>query len=429
MESVHGMSSLVHHEIIDDEAIAGAAAATAAAAKEPRKAGILDVLEPLSASGFLREATRLCLTSKVMAAAAPMGTGRQVYEAAKTGDDGNLTVYLQYWSTSRDSKRVLNWAPNGHDSPLMAAAQFNRLGCLELLLSLTSKVEVNVGDRTALHWACLHGRAAMVRALLAAPGIRVNKSTKRGRAPLHEAAEEGHAEVARLLVAIKGVDLEVKNDEEMTPLELAEKGGHGEVAAILAEAMEKKAAQDAGSERVHHAASDGNLMTLTSLVEEWSGHEDVLNWECMGMKPLTIAARNGHTEVVRLLAFTPGVNVNVTDRDGWNPLMVATFNGYVDIVRVLLTVEGIDLTRRAASYLFMPFTFTDFSALGIATTRFRSFVHVDDDALWVRKQEIAVLLRAAGARDKSEEQEVEQASPGYSAVDSEMSRLLSLIRL
>ena len=44
---------------------------------------LLDVIEVTCARGFVRQATRLTLTSRKIAAACPMGTGAQIWEAAK----------------------------------------------------------------------------------------------------------------------------------------------------------------------------------------------------------------------------------------------------------------------------------------------------------------------------------------------------------
>lgn len=196
---------------------------------------LLNVLEPLCARGFLRQATRLCLTSKAVAAVLQHGTGRQLYDAAKAGNDGELMVYLEYWRGSSDIYYVLNWKCNDYQtSPLAAAAESDSLVCLELLLTFVPELCVNKGHPSALTWACRHGRAAAVRALLAVPGIVVSLHA------LSEAAERGHAEVVRLLVAVKGIELiNHSHAVGVSPLELASMGGHDEVVAILTEAIEK----------------------------------------------------------------------------------------------------------------------------------------------------------------------------------------------
>ena len=66
--------------------------------------------------------------------------------------------------------------------------------------------------------------------------------------------------------------------------------------------------------------------------------------------------------------------------------MYAAFNGHLNVLRVLLAVPGIDLNKRATGGGYKGKT-----ALGIAMTR--GDWHSDE--MWARKQEYAVLLRAA----------------------------------
>ena len=56
---------------------------------------LLDVIQAMCARGFLRQATRLTLTSRKVAAACPMGTGRQIYVAAEEGSAAALTTYVR----------------------------------------------------------------------------------------------------------------------------------------------------------------------------------------------------------------------------------------------------------------------------------------------------------------------------------------------
>ena len=56
-----------------------------------------DILEAMCARGFLRQTTRLAVTSREVAAACPMGTGRQIYDAAEEGNAAALTTYVVYW--------------------------------------------------------------------------------------------------------------------------------------------------------------------------------------------------------------------------------------------------------------------------------------------------------------------------------------------
>ena len=213
-------------------------------------AKLLDVIEAMCARGFLRQATSLTMTSAEVAIAFPMGTGRQIWEAAKQGNAAALTTYLAYWRGNSESNKVLNY-PYYHNtdilSPLGIAVWHNRVACVELLASVSPAVDANKGPVPALCVASRKGFAAAVRILLAVPGILVNKTGAGRCTPLHEASEGGHAEVVRILVGVKDIYLWAQNEKMDTALELAKKGKHQAVIAILEEAIAaRKVADDAG---------------------------------------------------------------------------------------------------------------------------------------------------------------------------------------
>ena len=56
------------------------------------------------------------------------------------------------------------------------------------------------------------------RALLAAPGIDVNKSSKDGDAPLQWASRYGHVNMVRALLAAPGIDVNKSSKDGKTPL-------------------------------------------------------------------------------------------------------------------------------------------------------------------------------------------------------------------
>lgn len=359
------------------------------------RASLLDVLEPLCARGFLRQATRLSLTSKSVAAALPMGTGKQVHDAAVDGRDEQLTVYLEYWRGSSDSQHVLNWIPfPDGDSPLTAAVRCDQLACVQLLLASVPGVNVDQGELNALHWASRLGRAEMVRLLLeAGPSVDINKKGFRGRAPLHWAAEAGHAAVVRVLLTVKGIVLDLEDVKRWPPLSLAMKGKHQEVIAVLRAAFEKKRELLQAGDSVFDACRSGDISTLAALAKQWRGCPEVLSCEdrVLGQTPLHVASRYGHVDAVRVLASTPGVDVNKTDREGRSPLMTSSQWGRVDVVRFLIALPGIELNMRVKCYWTES---RDKTALGMAVMSSGWGADV-----WADKREVASLLRAAGARE------------------------------
>ncbi len=92
--------------------------------------------------------------------------------------------------------------------------------------------------------------------------------------------------------------------------------------------------------------------------------------------PLLVAARDGHTEIVRLL-LDAGADVNAVEPTfGAVPLHKATYNGHAEIVRLLSARPGVNLDYQGPSNGYTP-------------------LH---DALWHGFGECARILVEAGAR-------------------------------
>ena len=64
-----------------------------------------------------------------------------------------------------------------------------------------------------------------------------------------------------------------------------------------------------------------------------------------GKTPLCTACTKRHSECVRLLLGTPGIDVNRADEDGETPLYWASSDGHLEVVKLLLAAPGIDVNR------------------------------------------------------------------------------------
>ena len=58
-----------------------------------------------------------------------------------------------------------------------------------------------------------------------------------------------------------------------------------------------------------------------------------------GQTPLSWAAQNGHTEVVKLLLDVKA-NIKAEDKSGQTPLSLAAQNGHTEVVKLLLDVKA-----------------------------------------------------------------------------------------
>ena len=82
-------------------------------------------------------------------------------------------------------------------------------------------------------YAARNGHTEIVRALLAAPGIDVNKADNYGGTAVMQAANEGHTEIVIALLAAPGIDVNKADNGGYTAILLAAYKGHTEIVRAL----------------------------------------------------------------------------------------------------------------------------------------------------------------------------------------------------
>ena len=96
------------------------------------------------------------------------------------------------------------------------------------------------------------------------------------------------------------------------------------------------------SSRIISAARDGDKELLALLI---AAGADVNAADKYGWTPLLSAAKDGHSECVKLLLAAPGIDVNKANKVGWTPLYGAATNGHSACVKLLLAAPGIDVNK------------------------------------------------------------------------------------
>ncbi|CAF3835328.1 unnamed protein product [Rotaria magnacalcarata] len=164
----------------------------------------------------------------------------------------------------------------------------------KLKLLIENGTNVNLKDSKGLrplHFAAWQGRTESVFILLRA-GANVNEQSFEGDTSLHLASQYGHHEIVQLLL-FHHADPTLLNRRLLTPIELACEHGHFHVVNSL----------------VHNRLCQQMILTNTN--EQHS--------------PLHLAAKNGHTDIVRLLLMN-GIDINQFS----DAILVRAIRSYTD---------------------------------------------------------------------------------------------------
>jgi ankyrin repeat protein len=135
-----------------------------------------------------------------------------------------------FYVVNRSYEQVLLEArDNSGWTPLMVASACGKVDAVTRLIKANADVTASSTDaklgpigRTALHWACAKGRAAVVPLLLASPTVDVNCADGSGWTPLHCAVFHGHVTVAVLLIKKFRAQEELEDFIGKKPLDYAD---------------------------------------------------------------------------------------------------------------------------------------------------------------------------------------------------------------
>ena len=183
-------------------------------------------------------------------------------------------------------------------TPLLPACHLGYIQVLTTLLQGGADPNTTQTDgATALHLASQAGHTEVINILLQAgadPKVCAGNHGNTGT-PLHVASQEGHSGCASLLIPVS--DINRRTSSGMTALALACYNGKDNTVNILLQANADPTVSDQwDKDCLARAAERGHVTCVNLLLQQgvevrW-GHD---------LCPLTLAARNGHFEVMKLL--------------------------------------------------------------------------------------------------------------------------------
>lgn len=273
-------------------------------------------------------------------------------------------------------------------TPLLIAAGRADAELTRLLIAAGADVfDVDSGGgATALHKACQGGDLDVVRALVEAGAFVDAVTPNTGHTPLMDAVWFKHPEIAKYLLD-RGASLNLGTHygfslQQHFEYELnVNTMGKDKILLAHQYIQERQAADErrAADQLLMAAVTQGDVEGVRKLIGDGAPVDEkfpIVNGFNDAHTPLLVAARDGHTEIARLL-LEAGADVNATEPTfGAVPLHKAVYNGHGELTRLIARWPGVDLDSQGATNGYTP-------------------LH---DALWHGYEECSRIVIEAGAR-------------------------------
>ncbi|CAD5116121.1 DgyrCDS5046 [Dimorphilus gyrociliatus] len=230
--------------------------------------------------------------------------------------------------------------------PIHLAAWKGQVDAVKFLLERTDHeniYEIDVFDKTALHWAVENGQYECAVILIKYGRTRlIQMKDYSDMSALHYAAKKGNLDILKLMLS-NNAEVGAKDRDERASLHYAAKYGHYEcVKALLDKSGQETNDSDVdGRTPLHLACLSGHNKILSLLLSHGA---DLSNRDDHYCTPLMLASATGHTSTIQLLLLNHA-DVLANDRLKNTSLHYACANGHVQIVLALLDARA-DVTVR-----------------------------------------------------------------------------------
>ncbi|XP_061918873.1 inversin isoform X2 [Entelurus aequoreus] len=322
-------------------------------------------------------------------------SGSQVHAAAVNGDRNALLKLITAEPAVRDREDQFG------RTPLMYCVLADRLDCAEILLKAGASVnKTDHSQRTALHLAAQKGNIRFLKLLLSrhanwlqkdleemtplhlatrhpspkalalllkhiGPGevdtqdknkeaapteSLLNWQDYEGRTPLHFAVADGNEAVVEVLTSYEGCNVTAYDNLFRTPMHWAALLGHARIVHLLLERNTSGTipSDSQGATPLHYGAQSNNAETVGVFLSHPSVKDEP---DLEGRTAFMWAAGKGSDDVIRtMLALTPHIDINMSDKYGGTALHAASLSGHMSTVQLLLErgamVDSLDVMKQ-----------------------------------------------------------------------------------
>ena len=240
------------------------------------------------------------------------------------------------------------------DSALAIACKKGNLEIVENLLR-KSGVDLNIqfgkSKNTLLHYASKGGNLEIVKYLLENHAdIDVNLLNDDGDSALVIACKKGNLEIVENLLRKSGVDLNIQfGKSKNTLLHYASKGGNLEIVKYLLESradIDVNLLNDGGDSAVSIAAKRGNWSIAKLLLRKFEVDVN-LSYGRRKNTLLHYASKKNTLEIVKyLLENHADIDISLCNSSDKSAISIAAKRGYWEIVKLLLRESGVDVNLR-----------------------------------------------------------------------------------